>query len=95
MKGENVMNKIKTAILIAILALFLTGCGDGNEPDAQGYVVAIGIDAPENGGEGYDFTLQFANPSKISGGSGESGGKGGKDRKRRGDHLLPRRRSAL
>ena len=73
------MNRIKLAIIVPIFALFLMGCEDGTEPDTLGYVVAIGVDAPENGGEGYDFTLQFANPTKISGGSGESGGKGGKE----------------
>ena len=73
------MNSVKM-VIIAVLAVFLvSGCEDGTEPDTLGYVVAIGIDAPENDAEGYDFTLQFANPTKISGGSGESGGKGGKD----------------
>lgn len=73
------MNKVKILTFMAMTVMFLTGCEDGTEPDTLGYVVAIGIDAPENDAEGFDFTLQFANPSKISGGSGESGGKGGKD----------------
>lgn len=73
------MKKLKTLLFVLIMVLFTAGCEDGTEPDTLGYVVAIGIDKPENGVEGFDFTLQFANPSKISGGSSEDGGKGGKD----------------
>lgn len=73
------MKSFKNIIIVLLLAFLLTGCEDGNEPDTLGYVVAIGIDKAEKENMGYDFTLQFANPSKISGGSSESGGKGGKD----------------
>ena len=67
---------IKTAVCVSVIML-LSGCSDAIEPDTLGYVVAIGIDMPEEGQEGYNITLQFANPSKISGGSSEEGGKGG------------------
>ena len=54
---------------------FLCGCTDATEPETLGYVVAIGIDSAEDE-DGYNITLQFANPSKISG-DAESGGEGG------------------
>lgn len=73
------MKKNKIIMILLACTFFLSGCEDGNEPDTLGYVVAIGFDKTENGKEGYDITLQFANPAKISGGSGEDGGKGGKD----------------
>lgn len=73
------MKKLSIIVIALPFLLFVTGCEDGNEPDTLGYVVAIGIDKPEDGKEGYDFTIQFANPSKISGGASQEGGKGGKD----------------
>jgi len=73
------MRKVKVVIFIIMFILLATGCEDGTEPDTLGYVVAIGVDKPETGNVGYDFTLQFANPPKISGGASQDGGKGGKD----------------
>ena len=70
------MKFIKIAIIVVLIVCFAS-CKDSNEPETLGYVVAIGIDGPEEGEEGYDITLQFANPDKISGGSGEAGGDGG------------------
>ena len=69
------MKKCSIIIVMLIILFLFCGCKDGNEPDTLGYVVAIGFDKTENGKEGYDITLQFANPAKISGGSGEDGGK--------------------
>lgn len=73
---------VKKCSIYAVLAcvlVFASGCGDAQEPDTLGYVVAIGIDVAADGSEGYDFTIQFANPPKISGGASQEGGKGGKD----------------
>ena len=42
------MNKAKILTFMAMTVMFLTGCEDGTEPDTLGYVVAIGVDAPEN-----------------------------------------------
>lgn len=69
--------KIKRIIAPVLIILLFCGCSDATEPDTLGYVVAIGIDEAEK--QGYDITLQFANPDKISGGAGEEGGKGGGD----------------
>ena len=63
-------------ILMVILALTMTSCARVTEPDDLAYVVAIGIDAD---GDTKKFTLQIANPLKISGGSNESGGEDGKE----------------
>lgn len=53
----------------------LTSCYDYTEPNDIAYIVAIGID--EGSEEGiYNYTLQFARPSEISGGSSEEGGSG-------------------
>lgn len=71
------MKFIKIAIIVLLLVCFAS-CKDSNEPETLGYVVAIGIDEPKAGLKGYEITIQFANPDKISGGSGESGGDGGK-----------------
>lgn len=72
------MNFAKIAVIILILVCFAS-CKDAQEPETLGYVVAIGIDMPEAEDAGYNITLQFANPDKISGGSNESGGKGGEE----------------
>ena len=64
-------------LLTCVILLISTGCTDATEPDTLGYVVALGIDKSEYNPKSYDITIQFANPSKISGGSGEEGGKGG------------------
>ncbi len=65
---------LKTVIFI-LFALTLSSCARWAEPDDLAYVVAIGIDA---NGDTKEFTLQIANPLKISGGSNESGGEDGK-----------------
>lgn len=79
-KGENLMMVKMIKVVITVMGmLLLCSCSDATEPDTLGYVVAIGIDVPTENKQGYDITLQFANPSKISGGSGEEGGKGGGD----------------
>lgn len=72
------MKFIRVLCIIAIL-FSLYGCSDATEPDSLGYVVAIGIDRAQNENAKFDITLQFANPVKISGGSGEEGGSGGED----------------
>lgn len=72
------MKFLKIAVIILVLVCFAS-CKDAQEPETLGYVVAIGIDMPESGQQGYNITLQFANPDKISGGSSESGGKGGEE----------------
>lgn len=69
------MKKFKTAVMSAaaiILSLTLTGCV-GKEPNEIAYIVALGIDMSE--GENYEITIQYANPTEISG--GEEGGKAG------------------
>lgn len=70
---------MKKIIVLLTFAFVLSGCSDGIEPETLGYVVAIGIDMPKENEEGYNITLQFANPAKISGGSSEEGGKTGSD----------------
>ena len=72
------MRFIKIAFIVLLLVSFAS-CKDAQEPETLGYVVAIGIDEPQQGEEGYNITIQFANPDKISGGSSESGGKGGEE----------------
>ncbi len=67
------MNKIKI-FLILPLVLLLTSCV-GEEPNDIGYITALGIDKAEK--TGFEYTIQFANPTKISGGASEEGGSGG------------------
>ncbi len=55
------------------MVLLLTSCV-GEEPDNIAYVTAMGIDKAEN--DTFTYTIQFANPTKISGGASESGGSG-------------------
>ena len=59
-----------------LLLFLLSGCNKSVEPNELAYAVALGIDKSE-GGEGYLYTLQIADPMVISGGSGEEGGKEG------------------
>ncbi len=66
------MKKIKI-FLILPLVLALSSCV-GEEPNNIAYVTALGIDKAE---QDYLFTIQFANPIKISGGASEEGGSGG------------------
>lgn len=72
------MKIIRLVAIIVILVSFAS-CKDAQEPETLGYVVAIGIDAPKTDEMGYNITIQFANPDKISGGSSEAGGKGGEE----------------
>lgn len=72
------MNFAKIVIIVLLIVGFAS-CKDAQEPETLGYVVAIGIDLPDTDEEGYNITLQFANPDKISGGSSESGGQGGEE----------------
>ena len=72
------MRFIKIAFIVLLLVSFAS-CKDSQEPETLGYVVAIGIDESKGSEEGYNITIQFANPDKISGGSSESGGKGGEE----------------
>ena len=71
---------MKKKIIMLLFAIMftvplLTSCYDYNESNDIAYIVAIGID--EGSEEGiYNYTLQFARPSEISGGSNEEGGSG-------------------
>lgn len=67
------MKKILNVLALIPLSMLLTSCV-GEEPDNIAYITALGIDKAENG---YVYTIQFANPNKISGGAAEEGGKGG------------------
>ena len=60
-------------IAITVISLFLTSCV-GEEPNDIGYITALGIDKSE---EEFIFSIQVANPTKISGGAAEEGGSGG------------------
>lgn len=53
--------------------MLLSSCV-GEEPNDIGYITALGIDKAD---KGYKYTIQFANPTKISGGASEEGGSGG------------------
>lgn len=67
----------KKVLLIILSSLFLlTGCYDANEPNDIAYVVALGVDSSEDENI-YEFTIQFAKTTQISGGSSEEGGKEG------------------
>lgn len=63
-------------IIIVISSFTLSGCV-GKEPNEIAYVVALGIDSAEN--NNYKITLQYANPTQISGGTSEEGGKAGSE----------------
>lgn len=71
------MKNIKL-FLIFISVIFFSGCYDAKEPNNIAYVVALGIDTT-NEENIYEFTIQFAKTTQISGGSGEEGGKEGSD----------------
>ena len=72
------MKYLKIIFLFISFSL-LCSCSDAEEPDALGYVVALGIDKAEKEEAKYDITIQFANPVTISGGASQEGGKGGKE----------------
>ncbi|MBQ3426453.1 MAG: hypothetical protein IJH37_04835 [Clostridia bacterium] len=63
------MNLIKLLLPLAMMPI-LTSC-IGDEPNNIAYMTAMGIDKTESG---YLYTIQFAQPTKISGGSDEGGG---------------------
>lgn len=63
-------------IIIVISSFTFTGC-TGKEPNEIAYVVALGIDSAEN--NNYKITIQYANPTQISGGGSEEGGKSGSE----------------
>ena len=67
------MKKYAKFSVITGLLLTLTACV-GEEPNDIAYITALGIDKNENG---FKYTIQFANPTKISGGAAEQGGSGG------------------
>ncbi len=67
------MKKLLKLVLIAALSLGTSSCV-GEEPNDIGYITALGIDKAERG---FKYTIQFANPTKISGGASEEGGSGG------------------
>lgn len=67
--------KIRKIIVIIAIVSLLSGCYDYVEPNDLSYVVAIGIDKGSDESL-YNFTLQFARPTQISGGSSEEGGSG-------------------
>lgn len=67
------MKKYVKFSVITGLLLTLTACV-GEEPNDIAYITALGIDKNENG---FKYTIQFANPTKISGGAAEQGGSGG------------------
>ena len=69
------MKKIFFTFFTMIL-LLTGGCYDANEPNNIAYVVALGIDKTEEKNI-YEYTIQFAKTTQISGGSSEEGGKEG------------------
>lgn len=67
------MGKLIKLMTAAKVTLLLCSCV-GQEPDNIAYVTALGIDKAKTG---YVYTIQFAQPVKISGGASEEGGSGG------------------
>lgn len=68
----------KIILTFSVLLPILCGCYDAREPNNIAYVVAVGADLTEESGV-YEYTIQFAKTTQISGGSGEEGGKEGSD----------------
>lgn len=71
------MKRIKVIILTTIMIISsftVAGCA-GKEPNEIAYVVALGIDKGPD--DNYKITIQYANPTQISGGGSEEGGKSG------------------
>lgn len=66
---------MKKLLILSLLLLPLLSSCAGSEPNNTAYVTALGIDKGE--GSNFNFTIQFAKPSAISGGSSEEGGKDG------------------
>lgn len=67
--------KKKLIALVLLSSFLLSGCYDYIEPNDLAYVVAIGIDKGTDDNL-FNYTLQFARPTQISGGSSEEGGSG-------------------
>lgn len=63
-------------LAIIFCCLLISGCSRAIEPNDLAYIVAVGVDVNES--EGYNITLQVANPQAISGGADEGGGEAGK-----------------
>lgn len=64
--------KLLKLISVIPMLLLLTSCV-GEEPNNIAYITALGIDKAD---VGYMYTIQFANPKRISGGASEEGGSG-------------------
>ncbi len=63
--------KLIKLLPVAVMVMLLASC---EEPDNMAYVTALGINKSD---EGYYYTIQFAQPTQISGGASEKGGSGG------------------
>jgi len=66
---------MKRIIFFLPLFFLLSGCYDAKEPNDIAYVVALGVDSAED--KSYEFTIQFAKTTQISGGASQEGGKEG------------------
>lgn len=60
--------------LFVLMIFLLCGCYDNDEPNDIAYVTAIGIDKSDTNEKSFNITIQFANPTNISGGGSEEGG---------------------
>ena len=69
---------MKKIIFMFLSMIFLCGCYYAKEPNNIAYVVAVGVDMTEDEGI-YDYTIQFAKTTQISGGASEEGGKEGSE----------------
>ena len=76
MTEVRIFKAVIMTIIIVITSFTLSGCV-GKEPNEIAYVVALGIDSTEN--NNYKITIQYANPTQISGGTSEEGGKAGSE----------------
>ena len=76
MTEVRIFKAVIMTIIIVISLFTLSGCV-GKEPNEIAYVVALGIDSAEN--NNYKITIQYANPTQISGGTSEEGGKAGSE----------------
>lgn len=75
MREGKQMKKISVILCSFLMVFVLSGCYDYIESNDLSYVVAIGVDKGKQESL-YNFTLQFARPTQISGGSSEEGGSG-------------------
>ena len=61
------MKRITAALFIIIFTVpLLSSCYDYKEPNDYAYIVSLGIDKGSDDGI-YNYTIQFARPSQISG----------------------------